>query len=371
MQAIRALLHSPRPVFFCGNGVKTSKAQQLLLETAEALAIPVIATSHAKGCFPEDHSLYFGTFGFASTDRSRLCMEQYQPTAIVYLGSRMGETSTLGWSPLLSQPELKIHVDWDASQLNKNYPVTFALDTDLRDFLRSLTSLAHEEECLRLTRERKSSLATFERVDSDAPWKLQGPIHPRDLVLALNKHLPNNAVLFSDIGNSMAWCLHHLVVRSGQEFVVPIGLGAMGSALCMSVGAKTNLPSRPVVCLTGDCAALMHAGEIFSSGNLGAPVKFLVLNDGGHGMVEHGHKLLGIPNVNARFQRGVDFRMLANAFGLQSYEAASLEDFLTLPLAEIFTSDENVLIDVKIDGNAIPPILARARVLGMMERSGS
>lgn len=194
------------------------------------------------------------------------------------------------------------------------------------------------------------------------------PTHPVALIQALDFWLPDNVVLFSDIGNTMAWVLHHLRIREGQNFYLPLGFGAMGSGLCGAIGAKSANPDRPVICLTGDCTALMHGTELFTALNAGLAIKIIVLNDGGHGMVDHGNRIIGFPDGNVRFEQPVDFKRFAESLGVCGYYAANLHEFLRLPLEEIFASPNAALIDIQVDRSVVPPIQSRSRVLGQADK---
>lgn len=184
----------------------------------------------------------------------------------------------------------------------------------------------------------------------------------------LDFYLPENAIILSDIGNTMAWALRHLRIRQRQEFFVPIGLGAMGSSLCASIGIKSRFPERPVVVLSGDCSTLMHGNELWTAVNAKLGVKWIILNDSGHGMVDQGMKMIGYPDgVRVRFERPMDFVKFAESMGVPAYRATSLASMDQLPWEKMMTSTEPTLIELKVDPSPLPPIGARHRILGMTE----
>lgn len=372
-RAVSAFITSERPLIFAGHGAKISGNGALLRETIESLDIPLVITSHAKGIISEDHSNFFGTFGFAATQESTRFIEEYRPTAILFLGTRLSEPSSAGWSPLLNAPEIRIHVDLDETQLNRIYKVTHPVRADIGTFLRTLKAApriaAGPCDSVTSAMERHRQARQEGRPRTDEIPLLSGPADPVSLMSVLDLYLPDDVVLFSDIGNTMAWVIHHLRIREGQDFYLPLGLGSMGSGICAAIGAATGISNRPVVCLTGDCSALMHGTELFTAVNAGLPIKLLVLNDGGHGMVDHGHRILGLKDAQVRFKRHIDFEKFGQALGVRSYSASSLSDLVKLPLDEIFRSSESALIDVRVNPEKTPPILARTRVLGQADRS--
>lgn len=102
------LLSAERPVIFAGNGIKLSGLETRLAEVAAHHGLPVVTTTHGRGAVPEDQACSFGTFGFASDGSGRDFLQKYQPDAIAFLGTGLGEMSTAGWSALLSEPAFKL-----------------------------------------------------------------------------------------------------------------------------------------------------------------------------------------------------------------------------------------------------------------------
>ncbi|MCB0422242.1 MAG: thiamine pyrophosphate-binding protein [Bdellovibrionales bacterium] len=369
IKAINKFAHSSRPLMFCGHGLKTSGLEKALLRASETINCPVIATSHAKSVYPEDHSLYFGCFGFAASEKSMEFLKAYQPDAILFLGTRLGELSSRGWSKSLKDPAYKIHVDLDRKQLGKIYKVDVEMVADLKWALENILALqlsSLQEEKFQLRKELLQKIykkLNTEKYHTTAADKNHTPIRPSDFMRVFQELMPENAVVFSDIGNTMAWAIHELTFSQNQEFFLPIGLGTMGSGIGAALGARSYYLDRPIFCLTGDVSALMHCGELHTAIENNLNVKFIVLNDGGHGMVEHGSDLVRFPKGPFRYKNSVNFKSVAEAFHMPAYSARSIQEFLELPLEDIFRSNLPSLIDLKIDPRIQPPILARTSVL--------
>jgi len=202
----------------------------------------------------------------------------------------------------------------------------------------------------------------------ERPSQVPGAIHPATLVQALAEVLPDDALVFADIGNTMAWVIHHLPIGRRQELYVPMALGPMGSGLCAAIGAQAARRDRPVVVLIGDCAMMMHGTELLTALGARLPVKVLVLNDGGHGMVEHGLTLLGMRAAGLRFERRVDFIAFGQALGVRARRFDDPDAFRRFDWQREWETPEPWLLDVSIDPTAVPPILSRTRVLGLTEK---
>jgi acetolactate synthase-1/2/3 large subunit len=146
-----------------------------------------------------------------------------------------------------------------------------------------------------------------------------------------------------------------------------LGLASMGSALGASIGAATVWRDRAVICICGDGAALMHGTELKTIAEYGIPLKVVILNDGGYGMVHHGSRLIGLVNTKVRYRRTVDFRSVAAALGLASRSVVDEEQWQSSALEELLALQAPALLDVWIDPTVEPPILDRAHVLERTE----
>lgn len=361
-QLARDLLRAERPLFLVGHGLRVADAGEKFLKTVLRFEIPFVFTSHLKGYLPEDIDLNFGPLGFACSPEIEDRIRGYRPDIVVALGTRLGEASTMGWSDCISSGTRLYQVLNDPADFNKAYPEAVRTTCDLHDLLACLW------------RESGGSIATSEKEnpadyavetkEDGITWSEAGPMNPISLVKALEKLLPEGSLLVSDIGNSMAWAIRHMKFTSRLEHYVPLGLGSMGSGIGAAIGAKLVQPERPVFCLAGDCAMVMYGNEILTAREQGAGVVFLVLNDGGHGMVDHGHRLIGLPNIRVRFDQPVNFKIFGEAFSLEAHQVETLADLKELPWESWRSSKAPVVVDMSVDRTVEPPIKARARVLG-------
>jgi acetolactate synthase-1/2/3 large subunit len=362
--AIRALAGAERPLILAGHGVKTSGLGATLAAALTAVGIPALVTSHGKGILPDDHPLLMGTFGFAAPESSTARLEAYRPDVLLFLGTDLGETSTAGWSPLLARPRVKIHVDWDETRFHRVYRVELPVRAEIACFL---ARLGERWTPLRPARTVWSSAPTAE----ERPTPLSsatGLLHPVELMGVLGDRLPDDALIFVDIGNTMAWTIRHLPLRGRQDLFVPMALGPMGSGLGAAIGAQASRPDRPVIALVGDCAMMMHGTEMLTALRAGLPVKTFVFNDGGHGMVEHGLTLLGMPAEGLRFHRRVDFLAFAQALGVRAARFDNPAALAEFDWRAEWRNPEPLLVDLIVDPAVVPPILSRTRVLGLTEK---
>jgi hypothetical protein len=132
----------------------------------------------------------------------------------------------------------------------------------------------------------------------------------------MRKALPADTILFVDIGNVMAWALHYYTVREPGGFFINMGFGSMGHGVAAAIGGKLAAPDRPVVALTGDAAFAMNGLEVHTAVENDVPVVWVVLNNGGHGMVHLGEtqQFQGRFNTSL-FRRKLNVAQIADAVG--------------------------------------------------------
>lgn len=365
----RKVLTAERPLFLIGHGMRIAGAKELFINTVRTFEIPYLVTSHGKGSVPEDNPFFVGVLGFGAAPETELQVQNMKPDLVVAMGTRLGETSTSGWTESISEGTELYHILNDANDFSDAYPSAERLTADLRAVLREIWKESGKPvpASVPAVHQYRINEAKFSVLRENTT----SPLNPKDVVTGLEMVMPNDSLLVADIGNSMAWVIRHMKFQRGQEFYVPMGLGSMGSGVGSAIGAKLAQPRRPVFCLTGDCALLMYGSEILTARENNVGVVFLVMNDGGHGMVDHGHRLLNLPGVQVRFQQAVDFKSWANAFGVEGHSVNSMSEFAQLPWEKWAQGlNQPVVVDLRIDTQIEPPIKARIRILGAMTKIG-
>jgi acetolactate synthase-1/2/3 large subunit len=137
-----------------------------------------------------------------------------------------------------------------------------------------------------------------------------------------------------------------------------------------AIGASLAAPGRPVVAVVGDGAFAMNGLEVHTAVELQLPVVWVVLNDGGFGMVEHGDTLVaGRPVCPSRYRHPMDIGMLARSLGATGIRVDApdaFEDALRAALA----LGSPCVVEAMIDPHEIPATL-RARTDGLKRMFGA
>jgi len=367
--ASKWLIRAKRPAILAGNGANLSGAHPELKKLSERLLIPVATTVKAKGVFPEDHILSLGVFGFAGSPRSEAYLLEGEVDVLLAIGTSLGEDATSGWDVRLSPQEALLHIDIDPIGVGKNYPVTVPLIGDAKAILNEL--LYQVDRDVKWLEGGKKSLDDITKFRARYPWcvdeeKMDSdaiPLKPQRLMKDLAQVLPQDAVIFCDMGNNMAWAFHYLKLTRPNSFYHCLGFASMGHGTAASIGAKLAFPNRPVIAIVGDAAFAMNGMEIHTAVENDIPVIWLIQNNGGHGMVYHGEQIqFGNRFHHSLFQKPMDLCKMAEAMGAVSFRVTDPGQLCTV-LPQALACGKAVVIDAVIDVEERPPIGSRMKSL--------
>ncbi len=366
------LMNAKRPVLFAGAGVGIAGAEQHLRAVAELLPARVATTPRGKGLFPEDHALSLGVMGFAGHAAAREVLLGPSPDVLLTVGTSLNETATLNWTPELRKNRIFMQLDIDSDRIGRNYPVDIALVGDAQTVLVELLYHMH-----RLMREGARPASTWneepqgprvfsqpELRDSD-----QVPLTPQRWRKDLEEVLPDDAILFSDIGGHMLSNIHYLTIKERQKFVLNLGFGSMGHGTAAPIGAALAERGRRVFAIIGDACFTMNGMELVTAAEYGVPVIWIVENNNMHGITWHGSKLVGsrVPLASVRYKRPLEVAAIARAMGLAAF-VVDRPGQMQVAVREALAQSGPSLIEVRVDGNIAPPLGDRAKsIAGFVE----
>lgn len=384
VEQLRALLaDSHRTVFLIGDGC--GEAGAALIRLVQRLDARFVTTPDGKGFVNPRHPAYCGVFGFGGHDSAEALMRS-EPDLIVAFGTGFGEFSSGGWSRSLLNERL-VHVDScdenlmrsPMARLHVRGRILTVVERLLRDFGSAPASNVYPFP------DRQAEQAHVEAMLAE-PQKCRddaAPVKPQRLMQLLSEKCPPQTRFVADAGNSAAWAVHYLqtrcrrVARAPQQdpaaserrsgrsswLRVTMDFAPMGWAIGAAIGVAAGNRHCPVVCLTGDGSYLMNGQEITVAAAMQLPVLFVVLNDGALGMVKHGQRIAGAEPIGFELPM-VDYAKLAEALGVPGHVIHSPADLQALDFDEILSRPGPTMLDVRIDGEQVPPMNLRMRTLG-------
>ena len=360
-RAASLLTQAKHACILAGHGVALAGASDALVQLARTMRIPVATSPKGKGTFPEGDPLSLGVLGFGGHDLAQRYVESEELDVLLIVGSSMNEWVTNAWTVAIRPTTTIAQIDIDPRVFGRNYPVGVAMMGDANASLKELYALIRamtakappsDETLLNLRTAARS-------VVPPPPSEDASPLKPQHLVRELRESMPDDALLFVDNGNSIIWATHYFETRAPNTYFIDLGLASMGSAVAGVVGGALGAPGRRSVALVGDAAFAMNGFEVHTAVEQGLPIVWVVLNNGGHGMVSQGEKLMKGKNFGtSRFTVPLDVASLARAMGARGVRAQTARQFRDA-LVEALVADGPTVIDAIVDPNEIPPTLIR------------
>ncbi|MEO3693074.1 thiamine pyrophosphate-binding protein [Roseateles paludis] len=384
-QLARLVSEAQRPVWLIGDGC--GEAGSELMRLVQITEGSFVTTPDGKGFVNPRHPRFKGVFGFGGHGTAAELLSS-EPDLVIALGTGFGEFNSGGWSSALLNSRL-VHVDDSDENLMRSPMARLHVRGHIRSVCEQLLRLLdapQEGALLPFQHPQMAQEAYDDMVDEpEAARQPCSPVKPQRLLATLGQRCPPHTRFVADAGNSAAWAVHYLAPQdrrsarlprntylpSGQEqrtsrsswLRVTMDFAPMGWAIGSAVGIALANRRCPVVCLTGDGSYLMNGQEITVAAELGLPVIYIVLNDGALGMVKHGQRLAGAEPIGFELPQ-VDFAAMAAAMGIPGQVIRSSAELDAVDFDALLARPGPTLLDVRIDGEQVPPMNLRMRTLG-------
>lgn len=369
-QAVDMLLAAERPVILIGQGVKYGGADADLLTLAERLGIPVASSASGIGALDSENPLNLGLVARNGTYQANQATRQAD--VLLALGVRFDDRTSSSWHPGYSftiPPTKLIHVDIDPDEIGRNYPVALGLMADVRTFLRQILAELDARKTTETAADaRKAWLDAIAGYRKEwyafiAPGFVDdsSPIHPQRAAHEIDKALPEDAILVSDIGIHHNWLIQFCKPTRPDSLIGSMGFGPMGFGVAGVLGAKLAAPDRPAVSVCGDGAFLMHASVLATAVEYNIPAVWVVWNNYAYASIRglqrgylDGRELatdFKDPNTGAPYNP--DFAAMARSAGVDAVSvdrAGDLGDAIQTAIA----ANKPYLIDANIAADANP-----------------
>ena len=269
--AAKVLAEAKRPVIMAGDAVSQSRALAELVALAELIGAPVYAELIPNtASFPSSHPLFRGAMARSQTAMRKI-FDQHD--VLFSAGADLFALSLPSDTAPISSDLRMVHLDTDPWELGKNYPAEVAILGDPKGTLPELTdairaampAAAQSAAKDRLKSASEATKAELEKLKARAK-SLAGetPVQPLALIHAIGEILPKDTVVVDETVSSGAG-LRQLVKSDDAQSFFGLRGGGIGWGLPASLGIKTALPDRPVICLSGDGSAMYTIQSLWTA----------------------------------------------------------------------------------------------------------
>jgi len=295
-RAARLVVTARRPVLYVGGGVISADAHEELRELAELTQIPVTTTLMGLGAFPSEHALSLDMLGMHGTYYANMAV--HHSDVLLAVGARFDDRVTGRVDAFAPKAEI-VHVDIDPSSISKNIKVDVPIVGDCRRVLRALVDAVRAEL-------GKQTPAAMHDARTDwhgqiAEWKRNFPlryewsddvIKPQYVIEEISRLTGGEALLVTGVGQHQMWAAQYYRFKHPRHWCTSGGLGTMGYGLPTAMGVQAANPGRLVVNIDGDGSFQMNSQEMATCFTEGLPVKTVIINNGGHGMVRQWQRII-------------------------------------------------------------------------------
>jgi acetolactate synthase-1/2/3 large subunit len=277
-EVLAAIRSCRKPIIYCGGGVVASNASEELREFANKAGIPVAMTLQGLGAFPSEHYLSLEMLGMHGTVYANYAINDAD--LLLALGVRFDDRVTGKLSEFAKHGRI-VHVDIDASEINKNKAAHIAVNCDVRSFLKAMTPLVEPGDW----REWHQQLDAWRAGDPMSYDTRDDVILPQYVIDEFSKLARGNFVMTTGVGQHQMWAAQWTKFTQPRTWITSGGLGSMGFGLPAAMGAQAARPDTLVVDIDGDGSFLMNIQELGTVYCENLPVKVIVLNNQHLGMV--------------------------------------------------------------------------------------
>jgi len=283
------LERSRRPLIYAGGGVVNGNASAAVREFADTFGIPVVTTLMGIGAVDTADPLALHMLGMHGAAYANYAVDDCD--LLIAMGSRFDDRVAGVPSRFAAGAKGIAHFDVDPSEIGKVKAVDWHHVGILGDAVERLTRYGREMGFRGDFEGWIEHISELKRIHG-FNYDRQSPlIQPEYVLECINRHSRGEAIITTGVGQHQMWAAQYFDFRSPRLWLTSGSMGTMGFGLPAAIGAQFACPHRMVIDVDGDASIRMNLGELETVTTYDLPVKVLVLNNFGDGMVKQWQKL--------------------------------------------------------------------------------
>ncbi len=342
------LRSAKRPLLYVGGGVITSGATQELRDFARRYQIPAVTTLMGISAMDTTNDLCLHMLGMHGTAYANYATLDCD--LMIAVGARFDDR--VAGVPTEFAPHAKIaHIDIDEAEIGKVIPVDWHHVGDAKSSLRDLLDYGKEKN-VRLNHApwlkevqvlKKKHKQNFDRKNET--------IQPQGVIEMVNDLTKGEAIIATGVGQHQMFAAQFFDFKKPRTWLTSGSMGTMGFGLPAAIGAQLASPGKLVIDVDGDGSIRMNIGEMETAINYDLPVKVLLLNNHGDGMVVQWQTLYferRFSGTDKSLHRK-DFVKAAEADGFKFAKRVDKKAQLRRTLKQFLEFDGPAFLEVKVD----------------------
>jgi acetolactate synthase-1/2/3 large subunit len=346
------LAESRRPLIYAGGGVIKGNASEAMRSLAETFGIPVVTTLMGLGAMDTTRPLALHMLGMHGTAYANYAVDDCD--LLITIGARFDDR--VAGDPPKFAPKAKriLHFDIDPSEIHKVKRADWSYVGRTREALEALVAYGTRERFRGDFLDWHGEITALKAKYALAYDKDSNLIQPEYVLETMNGITGGDAIVTSGVGQHQMWAAQYCDFREPGLWLTSGSMGTMGFGLPAAIGAQFARPDKLVIDVDGDASIRMNLGELETVTTYDLPIKVLVLNNFGDGMVMQWQRLFfkGRLSASDKSLRKKDFVKAAEADGFG--HARRLEQKQDVPrmIEEFLAHDGPAFLDVIIDPQA-------------------
>lgn len=346
------LSQSKRPLIYAGGGVVNGAAAEQVRAFSREFQIPVVTTLMALGAVDTTDPLCMSMLGMHGAAYANYAVIDCD--FLFALGARFDDRVAGDPKRFAGNAKAIAHIDIDASEINKVKRADWSHVGSLARALSDLIEYGRKHKCKVETTEWLEHCKTLKKNYPMNYDRNSSVIQPYYVIEEINRQTGGKAIITTGVGQHQMWAAQYFDFKEPRLWLTSGSMGTMGFGLPAAVGAQFARPDALVVDIDGDGSIRMNLGELETVTTYELPVKVVVLNNNGDGMVKQWQKLFfkGRMSASDKSLHKKDFIKAAQADGFTFAVRLDRKEDVPRVVREFIEFKGPAFLEVAIDPDA-------------------
>jgi acetolactate synthase-1/2/3 large subunit len=311
------LQNSKRPLIYAGGGVINGEASEKLREISQQFGIPVTTTLMGIGAYDTTAELALNMLGMHGTAHANYAVDDCD--MVIAIGARFDDRVAAVPEKFAPQAKSIVQFDVDPSEIGKVKTVDWFHVGILERDLGKILDYSKQKNIQFEFSEWHKHIAALKQQYALNYDRESALIQPYAVIEEINRHTHGEAIITTGVGQHQMWAAQYFDFHEPRLWLTSGSMGTMGFGLPAAIGAQFAKPGRLVIDMDGDASIRMNLGELETVTTYELPIKIIVLNNFGDGMVKQWQKLYykGRLSASDKSLRRKDFIKTAQADGFE------------------------------------------------------
>ena len=362
------LAGAQNPMIIVGDGIAYSRAQDELARVAESLGAEVWGADASEVNLPFNHPLWKGMLGHMFGASSAKVTTKAD--AVLIVGTYVFPEVYPLFDDVFAPDAKIVHVDLNAYEIGKNFPVDIGIVSDpkltlaaLGDALASKLSDSQKQAAkARFDANQSASDAALQKqLEHDRSVHDSSPLRASAFMAELAKHVPEDLIVFDEALTTSPDLTRYLPPTLPDHFFQTRG-GSLGVGIPGAIGIKVAHPEKTVIGFTGDGGSMYTIQSLWTAAHYNIGAKFVICNNQSYmllklNIMQYWAEQAHVPphEFPHSFNLGdpiINFAQLAESMGVPAVCVERVED-VPAAVRKMLETDGPFLIDMMIS-NDVP-----------------